>query len=183
MAASAGRVVSFVEGCEAMKVGVLSDTHIPGRARALPPHIFELFAGVDLILHAGDLVAEYVLSELETIAPVEAVAGNMDSFELRRKLERKKVLTLEGAKIGLTHGDGFYSRAQRQVIEAFKHDAVDCIVCGHTHRPLNMVCEGVFLFNPGSATDPRWVRKPSCGILYINKDKAHEKIRGEIIHL
>ncbi|MHB1256681.1 MAG: metallophosphoesterase family protein, partial [Dethiobacteraceae bacterium] len=58
-----------------MRIGVISDTHIPARSRQLPPELFTLFAGVELILHAGDVAEEYVLNELAAIAPVEAVAG------------------------------------------------------------------------------------------------------------
>ena len=61
-----------------MKIGVLSDTHVPHAFPVLPPKVFEVFAGADLILHAGDIVSLDVLTELEAIAPVEAVAGNMD---------------------------------------------------------------------------------------------------------
>ncbi|MGI6097446.1 MAG: metallophosphoesterase family protein [Dethiobacteria bacterium] len=66
-----------------MKVGVLSDTHIPTRARALPSRIYEIFADVDMILHAGDIADESVLEELKTLAPIEAVAGNTDSYQLK----------------------------------------------------------------------------------------------------
>ena len=61
-----------------MKVGVISDTHVPAIVPSLPPAVFDIFKGVDLILHAGDIVDLSVLDELRAIAPVEAVAGNMD---------------------------------------------------------------------------------------------------------
>ena len=72
-----------------MRIGVLSDTHIPTRARCLPPEIFTVFKNVELILHAGDLVDPLVLSELETLAPVQAVAGNMDPPGLQSCLAGK----------------------------------------------------------------------------------------------
>ena len=65
-----------------MKVGVLSDTHVPTIVSALPPAIYDIFQGVDLILHAGDIVELSVLDDLRAIAPVEAVAGNVDSAEV-----------------------------------------------------------------------------------------------------
>jgi hypothetical protein len=69
-----------------MRIGVISDTHVPVRARALPGEVFEIFAGVDLILHAGDLITFDVLDELETIAPVLAVYGNVDRPEVLARL-------------------------------------------------------------------------------------------------
>jgi hypothetical protein len=72
-----------------MKVGVLSDTHVPTIVRALPPAIFDIFKGVDLIMHAGDIVELSVLDELRTIAPVEAVAGNMDDPAAQAGLPHK----------------------------------------------------------------------------------------------
>jgi uncharacterized protein len=73
-----------------MRIGVLSDTHIPLRARILPPVLFELFAGVNLILHAGDLIDEQVIKDLSAIAPVEAVAGNLDGEGLGSASGQKK---------------------------------------------------------------------------------------------
>ncbi len=73
-----------------MRVGVISDTHVPAIARSLPAAVFEVFKGVDLILHAGDVVELSVLDELRTIAPVEAVAGNMDGSEVHLNLPLKR---------------------------------------------------------------------------------------------
>ncbi len=87
-----------------MKVGVLSDTHVPTIMKALPPIIFDIFRDVDLILHAGDIVEMSVLEELGAIAPVEAVAGNMDDSEAQGKLPYKKVITLGRYKAGIIHG-------------------------------------------------------------------------------
>ncbi|MBE3577897.1 MAG: metallophosphoesterase family protein [Limnochordales bacterium] len=69
-----------------MRIGVISDTHVPVRARALPGEVFRIFAGVDLILHAGDLVALDVLEELQATAPVLAVRGNVDHPEVQERL-------------------------------------------------------------------------------------------------
>ena len=64
-------------------IGVVSDTHIPARAPFLPSSLFGLLDGVDLILHAGDIEEESVLDELRALAPVEAVAGNMDPLYVK----------------------------------------------------------------------------------------------------
>ncbi len=162
-----------------MKIGVLSDTHIPGRARTLPPEIFKIFSDVDLILHAGDLTREEVLIDLLSLAPVEAVAGNMDPPHLEKRLGERKLLEIEGLRLGLTHGHGLRSRTMERACHAFAADRPHCIVFGHSHQPCNTIYQGVLLFNPGSPTDKRREKYPSCGILRISAGK----ITGEIIHL
>jgi uncharacterized protein len=169
-------------GGSEMRIGVLSDTHIPNRARQLPPSLFKIFDGVDLILHAGDLVTETVLAELAAIAPVEAVAGNMDPYLLSARLGRQKIINAGGFNIGLVHGDlgdGYdRGRTPQRVLEAFAGENVDCIVFGHSHQTYNREKEGVLLFNPGSPTDPRHSKGPSCGLLTLGKE-----IKAEIIYL
>jgi uncharacterized protein len=162
-----------------MRIGVLSDTHIPLRARILPPVLFELFAGVNLILHAGDLIDEQVIKDLSAIAPVEAVAGNLDGRDLALRLGRKKILSLSGFSIGLIHGDaGRGSKTPARVLAAFNGDNVDCVVFGHSHQPYCRLENGVLLFNPGSPTDRRREPRHSCGILTLSRD-----ISPEILYL
>lgn len=154
-----------------MRIGVISDTHIPARARRLPPALFTLFDGVELILHAGDLVEEGVLQELAAIAPVEVVAGNMDSWEMHTRFGRKKILNLGGYRIGLVHGDGGADRAKtpKRALQAFKQDKVDCVVFGHSHQPYHETVQGILLFNPGSPTDRRREPRHSCGLLTVGE--------------
>lgn len=163
-----------------MRIGVVSDTHIPLRANQLPAALFKILDGVDLLLHAGDLVEEKVLDELRILAPVEAVAGNMDPFYLVPLLGRKKVLDVAGYRIGLIHGD-FGSDRHKTPLRAhgaFAGDNVHCVVFGHSHQPYCREEKGVLLFNPGSPTDPRREPYPSCGLLTTG-----EKITGEILYL
>ncbi|MGC8844157.1 MAG: YfcE family phosphodiesterase, partial [bacterium] len=89
-----------------MKIGVISDTHIPTRADRLPEAVFQHFKGVDLILHAGDIEDIGVLFELEEIAPVKAVIGNMDPYELENNLPSKRIVKAGAVNIGLIHGWG-----------------------------------------------------------------------------
>ncbi|MDW7650679.1 MAG: metallophosphoesterase family protein [Bacillota bacterium] len=163
-----------------MRIGVVSDTHIPARARQLPPALFTLFDGVDLILHAGDLVDENVLTELAAIAPVEAVAGNMDSLAMHTRLGRKKILSPGGFRIGLIHGDigSNRNKTPQRALEAFIADDVDCVVFGHSHQPYLEKVGGILLFNPGSPTDRRREPRHSCGLLTLG-----ESIEAEIILL
>jgi putative phosphoesterase len=158
-----------------MKVGVLSDTHVPAAARALPPAIFELFAGVDLILHAGDIVEFSVLEELRVIAPVEAVAGNMDETAVHLGLPAKKVLALGKFTVGLIHGK-YRIDVQREMIRK-EFDRVDLIVYGHSHMPFWGEVGGVLFLNPGSPTDNLHAPYHSVAILHVGDELTAEIIR------
>jgi len=160
-----------------MLIGVLSDTHVPNRAKSIPREIFQGFAKVDMIIHAGDICEEYVLHELELIAPVKAVAGNVDSWDLRERLPRKQILELSGYKIGIIHGDGSAGSTMERVLDAFKDDKVDCIVFGHSHQAFNSLVEGILLFNPGSSTDKRRSEHFSYGLLELG-----ETIEARIVY-
>lgn len=161
-----------------MKIGVIADTHIPVNTSKIPGEIFKHFEGVDLILHAGDLVDLSVLGELEKIAPVEAVFGNMDRGKVRSSLEIKKIIKAGKFKIGLTHGAGPVQGIEERINTIFLKDKVDVIVYGHTHRPENKVRGGILFFNPGSPTDKVFAPYNSCGILEIGNE-----IKGKIIRL
>jgi putative phosphoesterase len=158
-----------------MKIGVLSDTHVPSIMRALPPVIFEIFKGVDLIMHAGDITELSVLEELQVIAPVEAVAGNMDDSEAHLRLPYKKVLNLGGYTIGLIHGK-FKIDVQKEMIRK-EFDAVDVIVYGHSHAPFWGKIDGVYFLNPGSPTDKRYAPYNSVAILEVNDELKADIIR------
>lgn len=160
-----------------MKIGVISDTHIKNPAKTLPNEIFEIFEGVDFILHAGDMLIEEVLIELETIAPVYAVAGNNDSYELQRKYGSRRIIEAGGKRIGLTHGTS-RGNAYMSAYAEFLGDNVDCIVYGHSHIPHNELVDNILFFNPGSATQRRFQPKHSIGVLYVN-----HKITGEIFYI
>lgn len=162
-----------------LRIGVVSDTHIPTRGRFLPAALFHLLKEVELILHAGDLVEEGVLSDLSALAPVEAVAGNMDPPPLQERLGRCKLLKVGAVSIGLIHGDGIRGSIPRRAVEAFAAVKPDLVVFGHSHFPLYEQREGITLFNPGSPTDPRRAPGPSCGLLTV----AGGSICGEILFL
>jgi uncharacterized protein len=158
-----------------MKVGVLSDTHMPAVTRALPPVLFDIFKGVDLILHAGDIVEMSVLEDLKAIAPVEAVAGNMDDPTVHARLPLKKVLTLGRFTVGLIHGK-YKIDVQREMIRK-EFDAVDLIVYGHSHTPLWGRVGDVYFLNPGSPTDKLHAPYNSVALLEIGEELSAEIIR------
>jgi putative phosphoesterase len=151
-----------------MKIGVISDTHATSFDQ-LPDQILRTLAEVDLIVHAGDFVARDVLDGLKRLGEVKAVAGNMDSEELKRILPEKEILIIEGKRVGIIHGWGSPYGIDDRVGGMF--DDVDIIVYGHSHYSQNEVKKGILFFNPGQA-------KNSFGILTIGQE-----VSGEIINL
>ena len=152
-----------------MKIGVISDTHIPDKAKEVPKEVLEAFKKVDMVIHAGDLVDLSVLDQLKKSCPdVKAVYGNMDPEGVSAKLPQKIVFNAGKFKIGVAHGFGSPDSLVRTLSETFKHDKVDAIIFGHSHEAFNERIKGVLFFNPGSATDKIIVEYNSYGIIEIN---------------
>lgn len=160
------------------RVGVISDTHIP-QFKKLPEAIWEHFTGVELIIHAGDLSVLSVISELETIAPVVAVQGNVEEDEVILALPIKREIVVGGCRIGIIHILGDSHNRVRVARQEFPH--ARCVVFGHSHIPWNVERYGQLLFNPGSATDRR--RQPTCSIGILHVDDEEKSVGGEIIWL
>lgn len=137
-----------------MLIGLISDTHIPDRARIIPQNVIDAFSDVDLILHAGDLTSLDVVEELEKIAPVMAVQGNMDRVN-GINLPKAKTLEVEGVKIGIAHGEVYPRADTQQLVYLAKQLDVDILVSGHSHQPKIEQTDGVLLINPGSPIVPR----------------------------
>ncbi len=151
-----------------MRIGVISDTHIPDRAKEIPKKVLEDFKSVDLILHAGDLVNLEVLDILRNVTKeVRAVWGNMDPPEVRKNLPEKQIIPVENLCIGLTHGYGAASKLIGVVGDLFKGEKIDIIVFGHAHYPINEKKNSMLYFNPGSPTDKIFSPFNSYGILEI----------------
>lgn len=163
-----------------IRIGVLSDTHLgdTGQAAAfLHAVAARHFAGVDMILHAGDVVAPALLAVFSP-CPVYGVRGNMDPAA--PDLPHKRILTAGGVRIGLIHGWGPSEGLVQRVCQAFHDIPLDCLVFGHSHAPLCQKREsGLLLFNPGSATDRRRMPYESVGMLEVKDGR----VRGEIIPL
>ena len=159
-----------------MKIGVISDTHIPKVAPELPEIIYRAFKEIDLILHAGDLITLDVLDNLMKIAPTEAVSGNMDSWDVYNKLPKKKVIKALRFKIGLIHGWGHPKKLVDTITKEFT--GVDVIIFGHSHEPMNEKRSSILYFNPGSPTDKIFAPYNSYGILEVGKT-----IKGRIIKI
>lgn len=159
-----------------MKIGVISDTHIPQSGEWLPEKLCEELKKVDLILHAGDLTEMQVLEKLNKLAPTKAVRGNMDTNKVRKVLPEKEIIEAGKFKIGLIHGFGAPFGLIGRLKDKF--NGVDVIIFGHSHSPENRVENGILFFNPGSPTDKVFTKFNSYGILNIN-----DRIKGEIIKL
>ncbi len=128
--------------------------------------MFDAFREVDQIVHAGDIGPVSLLAELETIAPVTAVYGNTDGWEVRSRLPQVVRLELDGFNLVVTHGDQFGSPNPEKMHEAFP-DA-EILVFGHTHRPLLALVDVVVtVMNPGGAGPRRFDLPASVGILEL----------------
>jgi putative phosphoesterase len=144
-------------------VGLISDTH--GMVR---PAVHRALAGVELILHAGDVGGDLVLDELETIAPVIAVFGNTDASidpRLRAAIER----VIDGVSIHVSHGHELGSPTPEKLLAAY---AADVLVYGHTHKQLVARADGRLVVNPGAAGARRFRLEPSVGRLTIVNGRA-----------
>lgn len=144
-----------------MRLGIISDTH-----GLLRPEVFDVFKEVDHILHAGDVGPAEILTELEALAPVTAVYGNTDGWDLRARLPQVAAIRLDGFDIVVTHGDQLGSPTPEKLNAAFP-DA-EIIVYGHTHRPLLTTVDVVVtVMNPGGAGPKRFDLPPSVGIMEL----------------
>ena len=140
------------------RIGLISDTH--GMLRA---DVFTALAGVELILHAGDVGGNAILDELAALAPVHAVFGNTDAPgnpQLGQRIERE----IGGVTIHVSHGHEVGSPTPAKLLATY--DA-RVIVYGHTHRALIEVHSGRLVVNPGAAGARRFNLLPSVGLLHI----------------
>lgn len=160
------------------KFGILSDTHVQTLIPEYLSLVEELFQGVDEILHCGDIVSHMVLEELRTIAPVRAVAGNMDPYTLKAELPSVSTFSVEGVEFGMTHGSGGPVGIQERIRKLFRKE-IQVILFGHTHYPFNQYIGKTLFFNPGSIVDKRFAPFNSAGIITVN----NEIVQGEIIRL
>lgn len=157
-----------------MLIAILSDTHLRA-GKTLPTIVWEKLEGVDLIIHAGDILNLEFLGDLRTLAPVEAVRGNCDGWELS-SLPEQKIIQCEGIRMGITHGAyGLGKTTLERALRTFEAGTVDLIIFGHSHIPYEGWHEGVFLFNPGSPTDKRREPKYSFGLIEVKEKEINAR--------
>lgn len=179
-----------------VRIGILSDTHIPEVMPSLPERVTEAFKGLDLILHAGDIFSPVVLDELEKVAPVFCARGDDDYYRMSdSRIKDVHNLTFEGISIGLVHELPYpdpspYCRSSWQEEESWKklEAAIKSrlefiprvVIFGHMHRPVIKEYNGIYFVNPGSATFPGYKSKlGTVAILEITS----VSVKAEIIRL
>ena len=148
-------------------IGLISDTH--GMMR---PDVFTALAGVDLILHAGDVGGDDVLDALQAIAPVQAVFGNTDAPGQPRLAERID-REVDGVSIHVSHGHELGSPTSAKLLA--KYDA-RVIVYGHTHRAVIERHGERLVINPGAAGARRFNLLPSVGVLRVESGAAEAEL-------
>jgi putative phosphoesterase len=154
-----------------MRIGLVSDTHIPEAGAEIPAQVYQAFRGVDLILHAGDMHIIDVLDWLENVAPVLGARGNGDYPTASNKnrpgvpddprVKEAQVLQLEGLRVGLIHAfplpEEILWRSTEDLIDFHFKEPVDVIVCGDTHMARIDRYPGLLMINSGSPTLPNQI--------------------------
>lgn len=153
-----------------MNIGVLSDTH-----NFLDPQIAQRFAGVDRILHAGDVGNLSILSELETLAPVTAVSGNTD---IGLPLPETAIVKLAGRKFLLRH-IVHPPALTDELKDRLAREQPDAVIFGHTHQPFCQMLDGILFLNPGFAGRPKYGWERRVAILHCTANE----IRAEFLTL
>lgn len=173
-------------GHRAIRIGLISDTHMPERCASLPPAVFDILRGVDLILHAGDVGELCVLDALSAIAPVIAVHGNDETGAAQQELPYQQRIVAGGTRILLTHAhypdraeelasresDDWLPKLARRAAMG-QRAGVRIVVFGHTHIPMAVEHAGVLLVNPGALAAPNPTTRQtvqSVAILSIHTD-------------
>lgn len=154
------------EGALRMRVAIVSDTHVPRFAARFGAALARISAeGPEMIVHCGDMTELSVVTALEAIAPVWAVAGNNDGPDIVARFGRRTTISIAGALLGVVHGDGTSGTTLGRALGAFAQEPVDAIVFGHSHVPYCERHGGVLVLNPGSPTDKR--RQPNFSFAMI----------------
>jgi putative phosphoesterase len=161
-----------------MRIAVISDTHLPKGARALPAACVERLRAADLIVHAGDLTALSFLDELHALGPpVAAVAGNVDEPALQALLPVERVVDADGVRIGVVHDGG--ARSGREARLAARFPGCAAVVYGHSHLPQLELAGGLWILNPGSPTERR--RAPAKTMIDLHVEGG--RLRPELVDL
>ncbi|MEV4195512.1 metallophosphoesterase family protein [Streptomyces toxytricini] len=161
-----------------MDLLLMSDTHLPVRAKALPPELLDLVPRADVVIHAGDWVDEATLDLLEARARrLVAVFGNNDGPGLRARLPEVAYADLDGLRLGVVHETGPAKGREQRCAERFPD--LDVLVFGHSHIPWDSTADGrLRLLNPGSPTDRR--RQPHCTYMTARIDSS--RLTGVRLH-
>lgn len=154
-----------------MKLGIISDTHA-----YLNPQIHSIFHDVEAIIHAGDIENEDILIELQTIAPVTAVRGNMDHFGRLARQQEFIGTSFGGMRFFIVHDIGSPLAVKPRLRQAIDRYLPHVIIFGHTHQPYSASIHNILYFNPGSASRGRGGKKNSVGILSLRNSQCSNEI-------
>ncbi|ORV96448.1 metallophosphoesterase family protein [Mycobacterium kyorinense] len=161
-----------------MRLLLLADTHVPLRARDLPPQVWDEVAAADVVFHAGDWVAPELLDKLESrAARLVGCWGNNDGPVLRSRLPERADVTLGGLRFTVVHETGAATGREARMSRLYPD--TDVLVFGHSHIPWDTTAKsGLRLLNPGSPTDRR--RQPSCTYMTATVDNG--VLAGVVLH-
>ncbi len=152
-----------------MRVGLISDTH-----GMLRPEVFAAFHGVDYIVHAGDIGDPDIIVSLEAIAPVTAVWGNTDRWDIVKDHPEIAEIDLDGVRTVVIHGHQYGSPTATRVAQA--HPGAGLVVFGHSHQPEIVKHEGVLAVNPGSAGPGRFTLPVTVAIAICESGRVEASI-------
>jgi hypothetical protein len=159
-------------------IAIVADTHLPRGRRRLGEACLRQLRDAELILHAGDLVAQSALDELSALGPpVLAVHGNVDEPALVARLPAQLEIEVGNVKLAMTHDAGPARGRMTRMRKQFA--SADAVIFGHSHIPLHEAVDGFQIFNPGSPTDRRRQHEHTMGVARI----AHGEIEFELIAL
>jgi uncharacterized protein len=156
-------------------IGIISDTH-----GVVPEAVYKIFDNVDFVIHAGDFGGMEIVKKIESIAPMYAITGNVDVFDLPHVFPKRRQIEISGIKFFIEHNIfrpvNHYLKLKRDPIFSDS----DFIIYGHTHFPQIEEYGNYVYFNPGSTTQPRKGKDPSVGLIEVENGKT---LRKEIVFL
>lgn len=160
----------------ATRLLLISDTHLPARARRLSDDVWRQVDEADVVVHAGDWVDLATVGALEARSRrLIAVWGNNDGPELRERMPEFTVARIEELRVGVVHETGSAAGREARMDAAYADDDLDVLVFGHSHIPWDSTTpRGIRLLNPGSPTDRR--RQAVCTVMTatIDGDELHD---------
>lgn len=154
-----------------MRLGLVSDTH-----SLYDPLLDRLFAGVDAILHAGDVGSAEVLESLGRLAPVHAIRGNIDEKKPTRHLPAHLAVELGGWRFLLLHDLGKPAKPNPAAARLITREDPTIVLAGHSHNALLEEAAGRFFVNPGGAGKKRFKLQRTAGILRLDGPRAAAEI-------
>jgi putative phosphoesterase len=161
----------------AIKIGILSDTHISKDAHKIEDILNRQLKDVDMIIHAGDYKSGKVIQIIKSRKKFIGVWGNNDGDAVKEQVKEKELIKLNGYKIGIYHGHGEGKTTMDRAYDVFKQDKADVIIFGHSHQPIIKTINKTLMLNPGSPMMKRKERWFTVIILELEKDFINAQLR------